>query len=76
MANIIESSDSVRDIVEEIEDINRYCDILRKLDGPSITGEDGKSYCPDYQLYNKIIGCLDQYKEILLDIKLYKGDKK
>ena len=73
MANFIESSDSVRDIVEEVEDINNYCDTLKKLDTPKIE-IDGKFY-ENYHLYNKIIGCLERYKEILLDTKLYKGDK-
>ena len=74
MANIIESSDCVRDIVEEVEDINRYCDILRKLDMPTMTIDGQKR--PVADIYQNIECCLERYREILLDTKLYKGDNK
>lgn len=74
MANIIESSNTVRDIVEEVEDVNRYCDILRKLDMPTMT-IDGQKRPVTTDIYQSIECCLERYRELLLDTKLYKGVK-
>lgn len=74
MANIIEKARNVRDIVIEINDIDRICKFLDKANTISYM-EDGAER-ENYTIKSDIKKCLENYKELLLDAKLYKGDDK
>ena len=61
----------VRDIVREINNIDRMQGTLKQLDYPTI------DHTPiTTNLYRERSVSLERYKEILLDTKIYKGDDK
>ena len=75
MANFIEKARNVRDIVNEINDIDRICKYLDKANPITYIDDDGVER-EDYTIKSEIKNCLGNYRELLLDAKLYKGDDK
>ena len=74
MANFIEKARNVRDIVNEINDIDRICRYLDKANPITYIDEDGVER-ENYTIKSEIENCLLNYKELLLDAKIYKGDE-
>lgn len=74
MANFIEKARNVRDIVNEINDIDRICRYLDKANPITYIDEDGVER-ENYNIKSEIENCLLNYKELLLDAKIYKGDE-
>lgn len=75
MANFIERARNVRDIVNEINDIDRIYEYLNKANPITYIDEDGVER-ENYTIKSDIKNCLENYKGLLLDAKLYKGDDK
>ena len=68
MANYIECCNTVRDIVREINNVDRMQGTLKQLDYPTIDNTPITT-----NLYSEINVSLERYKEILLDTKINKG---